>query len=537
MIRQRMSDDALGRAKGIADPHLMLAFDQVTVPGWLADRLADSPPAGVSLFREWNIVSPDQTAELTTELQRANASSMPLLIAADQEGGQLVTLTGSTPFAGNMAIGATGDTDLAYRVGVATGRELLSVGINTNYAPAVDVATQPENPSLGVRSFGDDADAVARFAGSMASGLIDGGVLASSKHFPGKGEALVDPHYDMPVLNLDRDRLEAVELLPFRSAIEAGTQILMVGHYAVPAITSHDDLPISVSQEGIDGLARQEMGFEGVIITDALDMGALDQGPTQVVEIIAMMRAGIDLLLCMPDPALQERVRSAVERGFSRGLIPEAALAASRKRISDLRSAIKEPVIDPTLVGNAEHVALASELATRATTLIRDKHGVLPLITGTELSIFCIEPTPANLTPADTTELYPPTMAKAFRSFHPAVTELVYPHSPSEQDIAGLISQARQHDAVVVGTVFAGESQADLVNALLQTDLLVITVALRTPFDLAMYPHADIHICTYSSHEPSMRALASAVFGETAFQGRLPAAIPALYPTGHGMVP
>jgi len=520
----------------IADPHLMLAFEGTVVPEWLEKRLQDSPPAGVTLFREWNMESPAQVAELTSTLQELNSSPLPLLIAVDQEGGQLLGLTGSTPFAGNMALGATGDLDLAREVAEAMGREMRAVGLNVNYAPVADVASRADNPSLGIRSFGDEPAEVAHLTGAMVEGLRHAGVFATAKHFPGKGEARVDPHYELPLLDLDRERLDAVELPPFRSAFDAGAELLMMGHYVVPAVTGSNDLPISASEKGIDGFVRAEMGFGGLVITDALDMGALDQGPAQVVEIITMIRGGTDLLLCMPDPDLQERVRVAVERGHSRGLIPGDTLDLSRSRVERLRGSVPVTEIHPETVGAAEHLVLAARLAELSVTLVRNDDGLLPLRPAPDTRILALEPVPTNVTPADTTALYPPMLATALRNRHPAVTEIVYPHNPGRADIAAAVSAAAGHDLVVVGTVTATTGQADLVDALLGTGKPVVTIALRTPYDLAAYPRSSTHICTYSGHLPSLDGLVRAIFGDVPLRGRLPAAIPGLYPRGHGVV-
>lgn len=515
----------------VADAHLMLAFEGTEVPGWLRERLAHSPPAGVTLFREMNMESPEQVAELTASLQELNSSPLPLLIAVDQEGGQLLGLTGSTPFAGNMALGAGGDTDLAFEVAAAMGGELGAVGINVNYAPVADVASRPDNPSLGIRSFGAEPEAVARFTRAMVEGFRNAGIIATPKHFPGKGEARTDPHYELPLLDLDRARLEAVELPPFQAAFEAGAEMVMMGHYLVPALTGSHDLPTSASERAIDGFVRSEMGFEGLVITDALDMGALDQGPAQVVEIITMMRGGTDLLLCMPDPVLLERVRVAVERGASRGLIPEETLARSRQRIEHLRQAVPRPRLDPDAVGS--HVDLAAELAHRSVTVVRDERRMLPLRLDPGARILALEPVPTNVTPADTTALYSPALSSALRAHHPNVTEIVYPQHPESGDISGAVSAAADHDLVVLGTVTATPGQVDMAKALLATSTPVVTVALRTPFDLSTYPEAETHICTYSGHQPSMAALARRLFQQPEGGGSLPAAIPGLYPVGH----
>ncbi|HEX6145156.1 MAG TPA: glycoside hydrolase family 3 protein [Acidimicrobiia bacterium] len=515
----------------VADAHLMLAFEGTGVPDWLRERLRDSPPAGVTLFREMNMESPEQVATLTASLQELSSSPLPLLIAVDQEGGQLLGLTGSTPFAGNMALGAGGDTDLAFEVAAAMGDELAAVGINVNYAPVADVASRPDNPSLGIRSFGADPEAVARFTGAMVEGFRHAGIVATPKHFPGKGEARTDPHYELPLLDLDRERLEAVELPPFQAAFEAGAEMVMMGHYVVPALTGSHDLPTSASQRAIDGFVRSEMGFQGLVITDALDMGALDQGPAQVVEIITMMRGGTDLLLCMPDPVLLDRVRVAVERGASRGLIPEETLTRSRQRVERLRRSVTQPPSDPAAVGS--HLELADELARRSVTVVRDQRGMLPLHLEPGAKILALEPVPTNVTPADTTALYSPALGNALRAHHPDVTEIVYPHDPDSGDISGVLSAAAGHDLVVLGTVTATPGQAEMAKTLLATSTPVVTVALRTPFDLSLYPEAETHLCTYSAHRPSMAALARCLFEQPEGGGSLPAAIPGLYPVGH----
>jgi beta-N-acetylhexosaminidase len=435
-----------------------------------------------------------------------------------------------------MALGATGDHDLVFRVTQAMGREMRAVGVNVNYAPCADIATQAGNPSLGIRSFGDDPTTVATMTAASVEGFISAGVLPTVKHFPGKGEAMVDPHYHLPILDVDRERLDTVELAPFKAAFRAGAQLVMIGHYVVPAITGNREIPIAATQSGMDGFLRGEMGYEGVIITDALDMGALDQGPSQVVEIIAMMRSGVDLLLCMPDPDLQERVRTAVEKGYSRGLIPQDALQRSRSRIDLLRSRLDNDGRDPDLVGSADHQRLASELALRSITLVRDDAALLPLHLSPETRVLSLEPQPSNVTPADTTSLYRGALAQALRAQHPLVTEVIYPHEPTQNDIAAAVAAADSHDLVVVGTVTATTGQVALVEALRATATPMVTVALRTPFDLARYPGSTTHVCTYSSHRPSMDALSSSLFGQSGFQGRLPAAIPDLYPTGHGLI-
>jgi beta-N-acetylhexosaminidase len=237
----------------------------------------------------------------------------------------------------------------------------------------------------------------------------------------------------------------------------------------------------------------------------------------------------------MPDPELRERVRVAVERGHSRGLIPDDVLKTSLARIEKLRGLVGNGETRAEMVASEDHQRLAAELARRSVTLVRNDDGLLPLPADDPSSILCLEPEPTIVTPADTTTFYPARLAEAIQDRHPSLTGIVYPHHPEHNDIAAAVEAALSHDVVVLGTVNAPPGQVRLVEALLTTGRSLITVALRTPYDLAAYPDARTFLCTYGSHWPSLQALAAAIFGEIPLTGRIPAAIPGLYPRGHGI--
>lgn len=516
------------------DKHLMLAFEGTTVPRWLVERLHDAPPAGVSLFRGLNMTSPEQVADLVTELQDLNSGDSPLLVAVDQEGGQLQGLVDSTPFAGNMALGAVDDTELTRRVAEAMAIELNAVGVNLNYAPVADVASRPGNPSLGVRSFGEDPSLVARHVVAAVTGFRDGGVLSTLKHFPGKGEASVDPHYELPTMHLDRSRLESIELPPFRAGIIAGSDLLMTGHYAVPELTGSADIPVSMSREAVEKFVRCELAFDGLVITDALDMGAVHRNGDLEGDIIATMAGGTDLLLCMATGPQRERARAAVAHGIESGLIPHETLVRSVERISRVRDELSRHVPEPGLVGS--HNELAAEVAERSITLVRDERGLLPVISSSDTSILVLEPQPSNVTPADTTALHPPSLGAAVRERFPGAIEyVVFPTEPDDSTIVALVEKSAAHHLVIVGTVNADATQAKLVKSLIAAGSRVVTISMREPQDLAAYPEATTHVCTYSSHLPSMKAVVSAMFGDSRFRGRLPVSIAGMYSRGHGL--
>jgi beta-N-acetylhexosaminidase len=529
---------------------LMLAFQGTRLPPTMARRLGEAPAAGITLFRWENVESPSQVRELTEAIQavarrgalrRGEAEPPPLLVAADQEGGQLIALgEGPTAFAGNMALGAAGDPDLAERVGRATGLELRAMGVNVAYAPVVDVATNPANPAIGIRSFGGDPAAVASLAAALVRGVRSAGVAATAKHFPGIGDLAADSHHDLGIVLHDRTRLEAVELAPFRAVVAAGVDLVMSGHFSVPALSGQDRLPATLSRPVMDDLLRRTMGFRGVTITDALDMRALSQGPDQVVDVIAAVAAGVDLLLCSPDADARRRIERALTRAAARSLFPPARLAASERRIARLRrrlgrtaptasTASKGGGVELSVVGSAGHRALARELAERSITLVRDEAGLVPVRLDAGARVVAITPRPRDLTPADTSSAIAPGLAAALRTAWPsaAVDDLVTGQPPTEAEIAAVRDSVARADLVVVGTIDAvrDPGQVALVEAVLATGAPTVTVALRTPWDLTAYPRAPVHMATYSILPESLAALAGVLSGRLQTSGRLPVAL------------
>ena len=519
---------------------LMLAFEGETVPDWVEARLGDAAPAGFTLFRHHNVRSPEQVRALSDALQAAAPDGLPFLIAADQEGGQFQALgEGPTAFPGAMALGATGDPALAEAVGHAIGTELAAMGVNVCYAPVADVAVTERNPALGIRSFGAEAAPVAEMVAATVRGFRSAGVAATVKHFPGKGAVETDTHHALGIVDHDRARLDAVELVPFRSAIEAGVELVMSGHFAVPSLTGADDLPATLARPVMDGLLRRDLGFGGVAITDALDMHALDQGPNQVLDVLAALRAGVDLLLLAVDPVGRERVTSGLRHAARRGLLDVGGIERSVARVSALRrrlgaAAANRP--DLSVVGSAAHGALSRVVAERSITLVRDADGVLPLRLGPTDRILAVMPRPEDLTPADTSSTVAPGLAAALRTVHADVEEIVVAREPDDRAIAAVRERATGAAAIIAGTlaVASGSGQARLVDALLDAGPPVVTVALRTPWDLAAYPTSTTHLCTYSILPGPLEALARVLVGRGEAPGRLPVAMGDLYPLGHG---
>jgi beta-N-acetylhexosaminidase len=523
---------------------VMLAFEGEVLPSRIVDRLGAASAAGMTLFRYHNVRSPGQVLELTSAFQRAGAASphaapadsSPMLVAADQEGGQFLALgEGPTAFAGNMALGAVGDEGLTERVGFAIGTEARAMGVNVVYAPVLDLATNPANPALGVRSFGDSQTTVARHGAAMVRGLQAAGVAATVKHAPGMGHISADTHHGLAVVEAARDVLDSREFVPFRAAFAAGAFLAMSGHAAVPAVSGRDDLPATLSRAVMTDLLRRDLGFEGVTISDALDMRALAQGPAQVLDVLAAVRAGIDLLLASADPEALVRIEDTLVRAITLDLLDPAELAATERRVATLRAWLGSagPAPDLSVVGCAEHLSLATELAARSITLVRDAGGLVPLLPrGPHAGagpLLAVMPRPADLTPADTSSTVAPGLAAALRRHYPDVEEIVVDLAPDVGSIAAVRGRAARASAAVVGTIEGHRqpTQIDLVEAIAATGTPVVAVALRGPWDVAAYPPSVTALATYSILPASLDALAAVLAGEAEAPGSLPVSVPA----------
>jgi beta-N-acetylhexosaminidase len=535
-----MSGGGQGSGDAILE-RVMIAFEGETLPRWVQKRLAAAPVAGLTLFVAYNVRSPGQLRELTEAFQRAAAAAPagtptgPRFIAADQEGGQLNALGEmATQFAGNMALGAASDVALTESVGAAIGREARAMGVNVVYAPVLDLATEPNNANLGIRSFGDDPAEVGRHGAAMARGLQSAGVAATVKHFPGLGDVIKDSHHGLGAVRATRDDLETHELAPFRAAIAAGVKVAMSAHVAVPALSGDPTLPATLSRAVMQGTLRDRLAFGGVTISDALNMHALAQGAAQAVDVIAAVRAGIDLLLCAADRLAQRRIEETLRAAGARGLFEPGELEASSARLADLRSwiAAAGPPPDLSVVASAEHRQLSRRLAERSLTRLDrapDGGEPAPFALGRAVRILAIMPQPADLTPADTSSFVAPGLGRALRTRFESVEEVVVPVAPGDSEIAALRARASSggFDAVVAGTIEAHRQpgQAALVRAIAATGVRTVAVAMRTPWDASVYPAGLPAIATYSILPDSLEALARALAGEIGFPGRLPVSV------------
>ncbi len=508
---------------------LMLTFrGKRRLPNGLRELLAEAQPAGFVLFKALNVESPEQVRKLTIELQEAGRQAgLPhFLIATDQEMGQLMAIdNGTTPFPGSMALGAADSEDLAYRVGYATGCELSAMGVNMNFAPVCDVNSNPRNPVVGTRSFGDNPGRVAALAAAQVCGLQAAGIAATAKHFPGHGDVAQDSHYGVPILAHDLAQIEQQDLPPFQAAIEAGVRLVLTAHLAVPALDGFSDRPATFSPVVLRDLLRGRLGFEGVTISDAMDMGAVRQGDGLAVDVLAAASAGMDLLLLNLSRSQQNKAQTALLQAYSRRLLDEQEAFASAGRVLALKHWLAEqPQHSFEVVGCRQHQELALEAARRALTLVHNHNDFLPLHLSDRDRLVVVVPRPQNLTPADTSSSVRVALASELRKFHTQVEEYVVSIDPSRAEIAALWERVHGCAALVIGSMNALQfpNQQELIKTLLQTGIPTVVAALRLPYDAALFPAASATVCTYSILDCSMQALAEALFGFAPWPGRLP---------------
>lgn len=520
---------------------LLLAFEGNKISPDIISTLKAYKPCGFTLFRHLNIENPVQVRELTSSLQRfaQDFNLSPLLIATDQEGGRLTAIgEGTTCLPGNMALGAVSSPELARKAGAVLGQELAALGINVNYAPICDVNINPENPVIGTRSFGEDPEMVAQLAVAMIEGIQSQGVAATAKHFPGHGDTEGDSHHGLFFLPHDLDRFHRVEFPPFRAAIRAGVKLIMTAHLALPIIDGPNAPPATLSHNVLQGLLRQELGFDGVIVTDAMDMKAICQGDALGEEAVRAVTAGADLILLTGNRPDQQRVYEEMLQAYQNGNLSTEIISTSLRRIRALKRWVSSrPQPDLVVIGCDAHQAVASEIAQRSMTLVRNQAGLLPLVLRPDQRITVVTPEPVDLTPADTSSYVKLNLGARVRDYHPFVDEYHISYAPAEQEIAEIIDRLSGSDLLILGTLnaFVSSNQAVFVRQALRLGIPSVVVALRLPYDLTAFPEAKTYVCTYSILGPSMNALVRALFGEIEFEGRLPVSIPELYRAGHAV--
>jgi beta-N-acetylhexosaminidase len=524
----------------------------VDTPAQVVDKYK---PGGVIYFDARrgpdNVHNPRQIATLSNGLQAAALSQrqpIPLLISTDQEGGAVVfrLVAPATAMPGNMALGAGRSTANAHRSAEVIGTELAAVGINQNYAPVADVNVNPANPVIGVRSVGEDPALVSGMVAAQVTGYHDGGVAAVAKHFPGHGDTAVDSHFGLPEVTHTRQQLEAIDLPPFRAAIKEGVDTVMTAHVVLRSIDP-SGAPATMSQPILTGLLREELGYDGLIVTDALDMGGATSTYPPNVAPVEAFKAGADQLVLAPQmDVAYTAVLDAVRSGeISMRRLDESVYRILRLKMT--RGLLDDPFVDvevvDKVVGAPDHLEDEQSITDHTTTLVKNDAGLLPLTHD-----------PRNVLVTGWGVTTTSTLGTAIGRRGQTVTVLETGATPSQPRIDQAVAAAAGSDLVVVSTMNAASvnpstglptpsaaAQQALVRALLATGKPVIVSAMRNPYDISYLTEVPTYLATYGYTAASIESLTRVLFGEVNPVGKLPVTIPradgsgALYPFGHGI--
>ncbi len=476
--------------------------------------------------------NPVQMAGYIAKAQRAalGRNGVPLLICCDHEGGHVRFMRSvATPVPSNMALGAAGDPQMAAKAATLLSRELLAVGVNWTLAPVADVNVNPRNPVIGTRAFGDDPEVVSAYVAAAVRAYQSSGLLACAKHFPGHGDTDVDSHIGLPRLEHERERLDRIELAPFRAAIDAGVGSVMTAHILVEALDP--EWIGTLSPHILTDLLRTELGHQGIIVTDALEMAGVADLLPEPEAAIESIRAGADMLLTGRDVAGNQQVFDALLAAVRSERIPAPRFeAAVRNVLSAKAQYIGEAVPDPTRaerdVGNADHRQQALELARRTITVVRDQANALPLPRDRSERLVVLSPMGSRRTMMEKWTFGESVLGDEIAArAHGAIVE------PIEYPVAGRrraeLSRALQSaEVIVVGTLNAmvDADQVAFLEWLRNTarGARLVVVGMRTPYDVLALPWLETYVCAYSSVEPSIVALVEVLFGEQTARGRLP---------------
>src|SRR5438132_2306996 len=519
----------------------------------------------------WFVSNVYETALLNQKLQEA--ARVPLLVSADLEAGVGMRFSDTTFWPSAMAVAATGDPSLAEQEGRVVAREARALGINHILAPVADVNVDPDNPVINTRSFGEDPEDVSRYVTAFIRGVQSERVLACAKHFPGHGDTHIDSHRTLPVLTVSRERLDQVELIPFRAAIAARVATIMPGHLSVPAldstpvpnrtpppgenpysatrdeVTRNGTMPATISRPMIQDLLRRELGFAGLVVSDAFDMGGLVEHFDPGEAAVRAIEAGEDQILKSPDT---DAAIAAGKAAVKSGRISESRIDESVRRILAAKEFTGAPSVDPENIFRAldsqEHRDLANEIARRALTLVRigvatgfgrsgpaeagphTEAKILPLQRTSKISLIIVSDFP-DFNPMQDIE-------RELRARAQVVQAAIIDSRTREEELPAIAG-----DIAVIAFAVRARSGAGQIavpaaarHLVEQLKIPMIGISFGTPYLLRDLPSVGTYICAYGIQPVMQVAAARALFGEAGFEGRLPVTIPGMYTRGHGIV-
>jgi beta-N-acetylhexosaminidase len=503
----------------------------------IRDQILQNHVGGVVLFAG-NVY---ESAILLNDLQ--TLSKLPLLAAADFERGASFRISDTTSFPWAMALGATGSEQLAYQQGMVTAQESRALGVHWIFAPVMDVNNNPNNPVINIRSFGEDPGLVARLGSAFIRGAKKGGVLTAAKHFPGHGDTATDSHVGLPIVQSDIARLKSVELVPFRSAVDAGVDAIMTAHVAVPRVTGQAKLPATLSSAILSDLLRNNLKFKGLVVTDALEMGAITNRYWSGLAAVRALQAGADILLLPPNESV---AINEVERAVKRGDLTEGRIDASVRKIlaAKLRVGLqRKRTVNINQIGDSvaspQNTKLAQEIADRSITVPKDEQHALPVNPAHPPKIFSLvldselDSSPGAVFQTELRRRFP-------------AARTAWGNARISDDLVAKIDKAvSEADVILCSTIvrlISGQdalslpdSHRTIIEKIAASGKPVIWIAFGSPYVLRLVPQIRTNMCTFSHSDVSQIAAAKAIAGEIEITGKMPVSVSENTKAGDGI--
>ncbi len=486
-----------------------------------------------------------ETAELTNALQKL--ANIPLLFASDFERGAGNQITNATLFPPLMSLGAAGSDELAFEMGRITAIEGRAMGIQMTYAPVVDVNINPDNPIINTRSAGEDPALVSRIGAAFVRGCQANGMIATAKHFPGHGDTAQDSHNLLPTIGADLERLQSVELVPFKAAIEAGVRAVMTAHLFVPALDPTPNLPATLSTAILTELLRGKLGFKGLIVTDAMEMAGITSSYTPEEAAFRAIAAGVDMVLLPPEPA---RVAAYLASAVRDGRLPVRRLDEAVRRILEAKAGLgleRNRFVDISrisrVVASRPFLKQAAKTFERSVTLVKNGRNTIPLGPAPQKKIVVL-----SLSSDQGDYFAGRAFAAEVKKRAPDALTFFADGDTGQEELDADLAKCSDAGAVIVALfskLTSGKGNVDLepkhqalVNRLVsaQNGPDVAAVSFGSPYFLACIPDVHTYICMYRNTPETQAIAAQAIFGEIDITGKLPVTIPGLFPFGHGLV-
>ena len=507
---------------------------------------------GASYISNDNVPDPDAAVALTSKLQQYAASTrlkIPLLLGADQEGSWGVMVPASSTGPGNMALGAAQKTSSTTRMYRVIGQELSAVGLNTVFAPCADCNSNPFNSIIGMRAFGEKPMLVGALTAAAVQGAHEGGVAVSIKHFPGHGDTTSDSHRGLPTVTRTRDELNKIDLYPFIQGIQAGADIVMTSHIIFSALDP--DNPATLSRTILQDILRGELGFEGVVLSDSMNMQAMKRNYRPDDSAIRALLAGVDMIMLAEehydhDAATylkqQTALISAVKAAIESDAIPVARVDQAVTRILKLKEqrgllggVPEKSQADVLQVGNAEHRAVELEVSREAVAILRNKHGLVPIPRNASITLVNTTKRDSYAILASTRGIGPNQIEAAFDYFVEAIHDMFASiRVVAAEDVLSETAEFGEGPIIAVtenyplpGVDFDQASQVQILQRLsAQYQDRLIVAALRDPYELRLLPRVDTYVCGFSFRPSAAQAVADVLSGQQSALGKSPVSVP-----------